>query len=690
MTATNGTAVPTASFRAGLVGAGYICEYHVAALRRIGVEIVGVFDVDGARAAATADKLGVPAVASLAALRQAGANVIHVLTPPHTHAAVSKQALELGCHVLIEKPLAEDVEECEDVRRLAEQKGLSACVNHSLLYDPQVVRALDVVRSGKLGKVVAVDILRGSIYPPYEGGPLPPQYRSAGYPFRDLGVHALYLFEAFLGPIEDVNASWRSLGGDPNLVFDEWRALVRCRGGLGQFQLSWNVKPMQSQIIIQGTKSILRVDLFLMFHALRAATPLPKPAERIINAITDSVQPLVDVPHSVWKFARKQVRPYQGLHDLVGAFYAALASGGPMPVTLEEATRVVRWTEHVARAADAEHAAAKARFQAPGGEVPYLVTGAAGTLGGAVLDRLVENGQRVRIFVRRAPAKLPPGVEVVLGDLGDPDAVDRAVHGARTVIHVGAAMKGGWPEHRCGTVIGTQNVVDSCLRHGVRKLVHVSSMSVIDWAGAEEGSTVTEETPFEPRPEERGHYTRAKLEAERIVRQAVVERGLKAVVLRPGQIFGGKIPLVTGAVARRVAGRWLVLGDGEVRLPLVYLDDVVDGILSAADGTLERGETIQLVDAETLTQNEVLAITLGDGAKITRVPRAVLFGAGQLSEPVLGALGRASPVSRYRLESALAKRQFASARAEPLLSWRPRVGVREGIRRELMAGRAVP
>ena len=264
------------------------------------------------------------------------------------------------------------------------------------------------------------------------------------------------------------------------------------------------------------------------------------------------------------------------------------------------------------------------------------------------------------------------------------------MRGAGTVIHVGAAMKGGWPEHRCGTVIGTTNVVDSCLRHRVKKLVHVSSMSVIDWAGAEEGSAVTEDTPFEPRAEERGHYTRAKLEAERIVRAAIADRGLPGVILRPGQIFGGKIPLVTGAVARRVGGRWLVLGDGEVRLPLVYLDDVVDGILSAADGSLQKGEVIQLVDADTLTQNEVLAITLGDGAKIMRVPRAFLFGAGGLSEPVLGALGRASPVSRYRLQSALAKRAFSSARAEPLLAWRPRVGVREGIRRELMAGRALP
>ena len=81
--------------------------------------------------------------------------------------------------------------------------------------------------------MVSVDILRSSAYPPYPGGPLPPQYRTAGYPFRDLGVHALYLFQAFLGPIEHVEADWTSLGGDPNLAYDEWRAQVRCRDGLG-------------------------------------------------------------------------------------------------------------------------------------------------------------------------------------------------------------------------------------------------------------------------------------------------------------------------------------------------------------------------------------------------------------------------------------------------------------------------
>src|ERR1043165_4039090 len=161
-----------ARFRAGMVGAGNICEFHVAAVKKLApdVELVGVTDLDAARAAANAEKWGTTAFKDLDALIAAGANVIHVLTPPAAHGKVAIAALERGCHVLIEKPIAEDAEEGRRIGALARQKGLTASVNHSLPYDPQVKRALDAVAAGALGQVVSVDILRGSEYPPYEGG----------------------------------------------------------------------------------------------------------------------------------------------------------------------------------------------------------------------------------------------------------------------------------------------------------------------------------------------------------------------------------------------------------------------------------------------------------------------------------------------------------------------------------------
>lgn len=672
----------SARFRAGMIGAGNIAEFHVAAVRALpDVELVGVVDLDPARAAAFAEKHQVQTFPSLEALVAAGANVIHVLTPPSSHGKIARAALELGCHVLVEKPVVEDPAEGRALAELARAKGKTISVNHSLLYDPQVARALAAVRSGALGQIVSVDILRGSEYPPFEGGPLPPHYRDAGYPFRDIGVHCLYLIQELLGPIEDVEAQWRSLGGDPNLAYDEWRAVVRCKRGLGQFQLSWNVKPMQSQIIIHGTKGVLRVDLFAMFHGKRGSTPLPKAAERLLNAFTDSLQPLIDVPIGVYKFVKKEVKSYQGLRNLVADFYHRLASGEPPPVDIDDAVKVVEWVEKVARAADAEHAAELARFTLAD-KVPFLVTGASGSLGGAVLRRLIADGHKVRAMVRRIPTRPLPGVEYAIGNLGDPAAVERAVKGAEVVIHVGAAMKGGWPEHLGGTVVGTSNVIASCKKHAVKQLVHISSMSVIDWAGSVGKGVVDEQAALEPRAEERGPYTRAKLEAEQLV-SAAAAAGLPCVILRPGQIFGGGIPLVNGAVARRAGGRWLVLGDGQLELPLIYIDDVVDAIMAAVHKKLTHGEIIQLIDSAGLKQRDVLELT--GGGKTIAVPRPVVFALGKFSELPLGALGKPSPIALYRLQSGLARLQWGTGRAEQLLGWKPRVGVREGIRRETTA-----
>ena len=66
--------------------------------------------------------------------------------------------------------------------------------------------------------MLGVDFYRTSDYPPYAGGTLPAAFRQGGYPFQDMGVHALYLLEAFLGTIGDVDVRYRSTGRRPERV----------------------------------------------------------------------------------------------------------------------------------------------------------------------------------------------------------------------------------------------------------------------------------------------------------------------------------------------------------------------------------------------------------------------------------------------------------------------------------------
>jgi predicted dehydrogenase/nucleoside-diphosphate-sugar epimerase len=670
------------TFRAGLVGAGYVSEFHIKALKRLpNVRLVGITDLDEARSRATANRFGVGFFPTLKTMAAEGLDVVHVLTPPSAHVPVALEAMTLGCHVLVEKPLATSVEDCDRLAAEAKARGVYLCVNHSLLGDPFVKRAIKLVRSGALGDIIAVDYLRSSSYPPYRGGPLPPHYREGGYPFRDLGVHALYLLPELLGEIHDVQADFRTSGvpgSDPNIHFDEWRALVRCARGTANVQLSWNVKPLQHQLIIQGTRGALRADLFAMYLVRRRHTPLPKAIERVVNALGESVSSVAQLTWNTARFLTGSIQPYQGLHNFVREFYEALATGAPMPASVEEAREVVRWTEQIAREAD--HAKAKVHSQyQPSGRPAVVVTGANGQLGRAFMRRLIKEEEHIRLFVRRLPAPEilnHPQIEVVLGELGDPGAVDRAIANATTVFHLGAAMGGPWEAHEAATITGTRNVVEACLKHKVPKMIYLSSLSVIDWAGHPVTKPVTENSPLEPHPQQRGHYTRAKLEAERIVRAAAQERGLPAVVFRPGKIWSESGPLIDAAVGLRVGKRLLIIGDGEIRLPIVCVDDVVDGIVKATESSYADGRVYQLVGDDLLTRDELASLYARGrerGLKIVHVPMGLACFLAKGVEWLCTLLRRPAPISPYRLRSAYVPLAFDCTKAREELGWQPHV-----------------
>jgi nucleoside-diphosphate-sugar epimerase len=313
-----------------------------------------------------------------------------------------------------------------------------------------------------------------------------------------------------------------------------------------------------------------------------------------------------------------------------------------------------------------------------------LVTGAAGFLGRALVTRLIARGLQVRVLVRRPSAALADlGVaQQVIGDLGDPVIVQHAVRGVATVFHVGAAMR-GWPQDfEAGTVWGTRNVVDACLASGSRRLVYVSSMSVFDHAGRRGNERVGEDYRYEPYPHLRGAYTRTKLIAERCVLDAIAGRGLGAIVIRPGQIFGPGAEQVAPNGVVAIGGLWLAVGPARQRLPLVYVDDVIDGLLCAADAPPGTSGVYNLVDSTPVTQADFLVHARSVvRRRVLRLPRLAMMALALPIEILGRLLRREVPLTRYRVRSLRPLDNVDSSRATAQLGWRPLVGVLEGLRR---------
>jgi 2-alkyl-3-oxoalkanoate reductase len=685
---------PDTFLRVGLVGAGYISEFHARAIQRVpNARIMGIADVVNSRATALSARFSIPKVyPTMEAMMDEGVDVIHILTPPNTHAQLAISALKNGCHVLVEKPLAITGEEVDRISAAAAAAQKSVCVNHSMLHDRFVSKALNLIRSGAIGVPLTFDYFRSSEYPPYRGGPLPIHYQDGGYPFLDQGVHALYLAESFLGAIEDVKAFHGTHGGDSNLLFDEWRVAAQCQRGTANIQISWNVRPLQNWFVVQGTKGVLRANLFAMWVTHSPQLPLPKAPARALQAMSEGLSICAQVPANVARFAAKKIVQYDGLHSLVAAFYRALETGAPMPVPAEQARSTVHWTNCVSQQADTEKIKFQSQFENEK-RSKILVTGANGLVGRHLVRRLLKEGNRVRLFVRRKPEAefMDDGnVEVFLGDLGDPAAVDRAVAGAEIVYHVGAAMKGGAHDHERGTVCGTQNIVDSVLRHAAKRLVYISSLSCLHAAIARRGDVITENWPVEPSPTKRGAYTQAKTAAEKIVLDAVRDRQLPAVLLRPGRVFGPGMTLLTPEVARKIGNFLVILGDGTRELPLVFVEDVIDAIVLAAETSKFDGRVFHIVDRTQITQNQVVHDYISKNAKkakVMHVPLAIVYGLALGFEVLSRVLNRPVPLSIYRVKSALAHMQFDCTRAENELRWQPRVGVASGLQETLAAER---
>ena len=190
-----------------------------------------------------------------------------------------------------------------------------------------------------------------------------------------------------------------------------------------------------------------------------------------------------------------------------------------------------------------------------------LVTGATGFLGRRLATTLVEHGHQVRALVRNPGAddSVIEGAEVWRGDLRDPATVIAACEGIEVVQHAGALSSPWGPksEFYATNVGGSQAVMDGCQRYGVRRLIYVSSPSVV--FDGQDHHNLTEAAPYPATSI--SVYSHTKKLGEDLVNAA--SGGLETVILRPKAIFGpGDRALLPRLLATARTGRLPVIGDG--------------------------------------------------------------------------------------------------------------------------------
>jgi nucleoside-diphosphate-sugar epimerase len=318
--------------------------------------------------------------------------------------------------------------------------------------------------------------------------------------------------------------------------------------------------------------------------------------------------------------------------------------------------------------------------------VRYLVTGATGLVGGEVVDRLLERGDTVRALVVEPwalDALRARGVEAVPGDLAETTDLHPLVAGTDVIVHcagvvqMAAARREIWAVN----VDGTERLLAAAARAGCSRFVYLSSVAVYGHARA----PIAEDAPQRPV----GAYGESKRAAEEALWRCHAAHGLPVTALRPCPIYGARDRKITEALRRVARLRVLPLPRAGDRLAdLVHVADVADAALLAAVAPGAVGRAYNVTDGERHTYRDILLAleqVTGRRPAIASVPgRAMVFAVQlgmrwrQLRKVPGDWAGQLARAQGLDLDA-----HYAIDAARRDLSYRPRVGLLEGLRRTL-------
>lgn len=268
------------------------------------------------------------------------------------------------------------------------------------------------------------------------------------------------------------------------------------------------------------------------------------------------------------------------------------------------------------------------------------------------MARLVERGEEVRRLVRPGPNSRPsglPAVHFVTGDVTDPDSLKAACKGVDMVVHTVAIIREKGPAtFQSVNVQGTQNVVEAAAQAGVRKIVHLSAIGVD--------------------PEPKFPYLRSKWQGE----EAVINSGLRHVILRPSLVFGPGDEFINALAATiRVGPVVPFIGSGKARFQPIHVDDVARCVDRVLVDSSYNGETIEIGGPDILSYREITDMIIrafGNWKVKVRVPMGLMRSA----LPFLRLASRHPPITKVQLDMLSLDNVTAEDSVEANFDFKPR------------------
>lgn len=498
-------------------------------------------------------------------------DAVLVALPHHLHARCVIAALERGKHVFCEKPLAMTAREVSDIVEARDRAGRIVAVCQPRRHLPAAGVIKEMLAGGKLGALRSITWEEGHPYR-WPAATLDQiQGRVGGSELFDIGAHVFDLLSCWAGPMV-----LRSYEDDS-------------RGGTAaEFKLS---------LVSNGN---VKVEVALSrLHRLRNAVILECDAGRILWDLKDPSGVAVEAP-SLLGSPSVRVSPMvaaapspivAGVAEELLRFSKAVRGERSCSVAPEDAMRVAMVFDQ-ARAEVLARPPSDATLRACAGS-SVVVTGASGFIGTAIVERLVASGRNTLALVhtpRNAVRLARLNAEMKMADITDPASLSQAIKPGSVVIHCAVSHA----NTEAVIVEGTLNVLRAAKAAQASRVVIVSSMLAMGDppldGDVDEGSKL---------PMSGMEYGRAKARMEELARQYAKKQGIDVVFLRPTCVFGPfGLDFVSAPLNAMLEGRFHLIDGGTGRANLIYVDNLVDAILLAAERPGIGGRTYILNEEE--------------------------------------------------------------------------------------------
>lgn len=334
----------------GIVGCGAVADKrHIPGFARLkkNVVIQAVCDKNEDLAKQVAYKHNIPKIyaSQTQMLTQEKLDIVDICTPPQIHAPITIEALEHGCHVLLEKPMALTTSDCDKMLEAARRSGKKLCIVHNVLFHPPLIKARKLVAEGAIGEFIGMRILLSD---PKDEMIMRKDYwihKLPGGLIGETGPHPVYISLAFLNKVNDVDVYAKNFLEHPWARFDEFRFELDAENALSSIAISYSSNRYAAEIEIFGTEGALYLDLQSMLVVRHGTKESLGFGKLVATSLSTIFQTLGGLLGNGFKVATGRFR--LGHDTVIEMFVDSVLKDTRPPVTGEEGRDVIRVMEMI-------------------------------------------------------------------------------------------------------------------------------------------------------------------------------------------------------------------------------------------------------------------------------------------------------------------------------------------------------